>query len=174
MPEAPTTRDDPTCEQVERARMLALTLEKVASEYPEHFHMATWVQSQDQDQDDDASSGVDFTAHVAGQHPADCGTVGCALGWAPYATGMPATPFMMGTGRRPHWMAPLTNWPGYARQVLGITDEGREGEDGEGQPPDWFAYIFLTHTDEDGEEGATNAAARLWEWIDAHQDTCRE
>lgn len=142
----------PTYEQIQNARQLALTLEKVAVEYPEHFDMSTWVQLSENVLIDPDSRLEDLVRpHLEGQHPVDCGTAGCALGWAPYATGVPASDHVhvRSFGNR------NTDWRDYSVAVLGIGGW-------------WFDYIFLTNTNDFGEDAARDAAARLREWIDEH------
>lgn len=156
----------PTCEQVANARMLADTLEKVAEEWPENFDMANWVESLYYDGPSEEAKRYSRT--VKGERPDECGTTACALGWAPYALGIPKS---YGD----------VEWAHYAKVVLGV-EGGRDcglgmnhgPEEREGWCCDWH-YLFLNFNGADdgrdrGSEGAKAAAQRLREFADAHED----
>lgn len=152
----------PTCEQVANARMLALTLEKVVPEHPEHFAMEWFVIGKIADWDDSGPVGGEYDVeaaerHAQGEHPVDCGTAGCALGWGPYATGIAKQ-----TGE---------SYEQYAYRVLGIGSPSPS--DAMNEPE--FRKLFMDFTPPNsGAEGARRAAERLWEWIAEHEADCEE
>lgn len=87
-------------EQRDNRLRLADGLCKVWEEWPEHFDMSYFIG----DKDTPATS-AQFFRHLAGEHPMTCGTVACALGWAPYLLGEPRTEL---------------HWGDYAERVLGM------------------------------------------------------
>lgn len=135
---------NPTCEEIDNARLLANTLEKVAEEYPLHFNMNAWIESNTPEQ---------HTKHLNGEHPADCGTAGCALGWAPFALGMKKKM--------------SENWPEYAERLFGFNVMLDIDSD-------WFHYIFKFSNNDPvvGTEGAQAAAKRLREFIATYEQDC--
>lgn len=139
----------PTCEQVDNARLLAAGLEKiVAEEYNEYFNMAYWVNIID-----DASRiftlSESVLQHRYGEHPKDCGTTGCALGWAPYLLGIPITK-----------VESNGDWVDYAKNVFGVSNE-------------WFIYLFYnSYVAQIGRKAAIDAANRLREYIEYFEEDC--
>lgn len=142
----------PTPSQLDNAHRLADGLEKVAQEWPERFDMSLWFSP------DDPDTLVDVDAVYAGEHPQECGTVACAVGWAPYLLGIPLTPGEIGEA---------TDWVAYAKRLLGLPQDGRPlGEE--------FLSLFGGSSDirededpDHGAEGALAAARRLRAWADA-------
>lgn len=151
----------PTCEQVANARLLALTLEKVAPEYPEHSAMEWFVIGKISWDDNGPVAGLFEPAaaqrHDQGEHPQDCGTAGCALGWGPYATGI--------AKQR------TETYERYAWRVLGIGGECA----GDAHDDPTFRRLFMDFSEPNsGAEGAQRAAERLWEWVAEHEADCEE
>lgn len=137
---------NPTCEEIDNARLLANTLEKVAEEYPEHFNMNRWV-------DPVSSSPLLVSSHLQGVHPVKCGTTGCALGWAPFALGIDKK-----VGE---------SWHDYAERLFGFeVDLDPDHE--------WFQYIFMFSNGDarEGTEGAHAAARRLHEFVAVYEQDC--
>lgn len=130
----------PTCEQLDNARRLADTLDKVAAEWPEHFDMRRWVYG----------TPGNEVSHMQGGHPAECGTTGCALGWAPYALGEPID---------------NESWEKYAERLFGLDRHGW-----------WFNHLFMSYTlfSESGVDAARAAADRLREYVAAHEGDCTD
>lgn len=151
----------PTCEQVNNARLLAQTLEKIATEFPEHFHMSFYAAGKMEPVTDDAVldggevgptivPALAIDRHHQGEHPHKCGTSGCALGWAPFATGIP-----LKNGE---------DWDDYAYRVLGIHPHTRD-----------YGRLFLDfRPPQHGAAGAARAAERVWAWVEENEGDCRE
>lgn len=141
----------PTPEQLDNAYRLADGLEKVAQEWPERFDMSLWFQLDHYDR------VVDVNAVYAGEHPQECGTVACAVGWAPYLLGEPLI-----AGER----GEMTDWVAYAKRVLGLPQDGRPlGEE--------FLSLFGGSSDiredddpDQGAKAAIAAARRIRAWAD--------
>lgn len=136
----------PTPEQISNARQLALTLEKEAAEYPVYFDMRYFVASVDKLGEPIPDPNFQSKPHQQGVHPAECGTVGCAIGWAPYATGVP--------------ISAGGDWFVYAQEILGVTQS------------EWLWLFMNGSRPYSGTDGALAAASRLWEWIDHHESKC--
>lgn len=137
-------------EQRANVELLISTLEKVAREYPEHFNMDAFIMPADTPKTlhnfkgENAPWADSVVAHLQGQKPWECGTAACALGWGPYATGVPI----------PRW----EKWESYASRVFGIKDS-RD-----------FTVLFC-HFNDDEEKGAAGAfaiAAKLHNYLEDH------
>lgn len=153
-----------TCEQVARIRQLADTLDKVADEWPEHFHMGTYMSGLLSGLTVKQESAI-LEAGYSGERPDRCDTTACAVGWAPYALGIPKRQF--------------EGWTRYATRVFGLEPcECGKHADHTATIDDWCCgYDYLFHNFNDpttGTEGARAAAARLRTWADRHADDCIE
>jgi len=102
-----------TPEQEDNLLRLADGLEKVAQEWPELFDMRHFVGFEG-DNIELLDSNYKYKQHIQGQHPQECGTTACAIGWAPYLLGQPNN----------------YGWHEYGEQVLGLDEDG-------------FYYLFL-------------------------------
>lgn len=162
------TEATPTCEQVANMRMLAQTLDKVATEYPEHFSML-WYRAGKLDPTHLLASKLlddyDIDSHDQGVHPRDCGTSGCALGWAPYATGVPLkSKVVIAVGDDGRKVTGRETFEDYSQRVFGVA-EGTED----------FEALFLDYSEPSrGPEGARRAAQRIWEWVERWERECEE
>lgn len=147
----------PTCEQVDNGRRLAMMLEKVAEEWPEHFNMKNYIQSLlGEFRNYDAAEEI--VNHKLGYHPYECGTAGCALGWAPYATGIP----------KPS----EESWIRYGARLLGLEHEVTQRGYNFYSCSD-IEYLFFNYSQGiEGQQGAQDAAKRLWEWVERNQSDC--
>lgn len=135
---------DVTCEQVDNARRLADGLDKVAEQWPDRFDMGFWVQLDDRFWNEPYEHGSAYDAlarHERGEHPEDCHTVGCALGWGPYLLGEP-----LGDEA----------WSAYAARVLGVRTEF------------WWLFSPAAYPED---VTPSDVATRLRGWADAQEVT---